>query len=303
MKWKRIAGAFPWRNALLLVVLFASQFLCWRAWITFEIPPLQRHYLPAYYMCTQGMKNPGSRCQFEPLFETASGRKSRFVLPADIVSGKTGDLPLQLSGTALDHGWIGLTKGPLILDDSSAVESFLRGAFYQGRPFWQWAQEPLWSGAIMLLLVLAVASVSFGRALISEWSYLWTVTVGLIWSNGPGWDSTTDRGVINSLIRQVSIRFKARRQSAREFLSSALRKDRGRVVSERTPKTPEKVWGDRPVPPHSTGTVPASQSQWKALPIDRSNVPAKPRYIFPGKDGITVVNYAPGSWDESQWIE
>lgn len=303
MKWQRISGAFPWRNTLLLAVLSASQFLCWRAWITFEISPLQRYYLPAYYMCTRGMKILGSRCQFEPLFETASGRKSRFVLPADVVSGKTGDLPLQLSGTALDHGWTGLTKGPQILDDSSAVESFLREVFYQGRPFWQLAQEPLWSGAIILLLVLAVASVSSGRALISEWGYLWTVTVGLIWSNDPGSDSTTDRGVINSPIGRVSIRFKARRQSAREFLSSALRNGRGREVSERTPKTPEKVWRDRPVPPHSTGTVHAPQSQLKALPIDRSNPPAKPRYIFPGKDGITVVNYAPGSWDESQWIE
>ena len=300
MRSKRISGAFPWRNALLLAILSASQFRCWWSWNTFELSPLERYYLPVYYRCTEGMKHPGIRCQVEPLFETASGRKSRFVLPTDIVSGKTGDLPLELSATALGHGWTGLTKGPLIVDDSSEVESFLREVFYQERPFWQLAQEPLWSGAITLLAVIVVASVCSGRALISEWSRLWMIATESVWSGDSGWDSTMDRGVINSPIGHVLTSLKSLRESGHKFLSLALGNGRGRDVGERTPKTPEKMWCGRPASPHSTGTVLAPQSQLKALPVDRSSVSAKPRYIFPGKDNASLVNHAPRSWDESQ---
>jgi hypothetical protein len=303
VKWRQIPGTFPWRNVLLFAILSASQFLCWWSWNSLELSPLERYYLPAFYRCSESTKHPGSRCQFEPLFEAASGRKSRLVLSADVVPGKTGDLPLQLSGTALDNGWTGLTKGPLILDDSSAVESFLREAFYQGRTFGQLVQEPLWSGAIILLLVLAVASVSFGRILVSEWSDLWIVAAGAIWSSGPGWYSTTDRGLKDSSIGQLLTRLKSLWESGRKFLSSALRNRNGKDVSENTPKKSEKMWKGPLVSSHSTGTVPTPQSQLTALHVDRSNVSTKPRYIFPGKDGASAVNHAPRAWDQSQWID
>lgn len=303
MRWRQIPGAFPWRNALLFAILSASQFLCWWSWNSFELSPLERYYLPAFCRCSESAKHLGSRCQFEPLFEAASGRRSRLVLPPDIVLGKTGKLPIQLSATALNHGWTGLTKGPLILDDSSALESFLREVFYQGRTFGQLVQEPIWSGTIIFLLALVVASVSFGRALVSEWSNLWMVATGAILSSGNGFDLTMDRGHINSSIGQLLTRLKSLWELGRKFLPAALRNGNVKDVSENTPKKTEKMWKGPLVSSHSTSIFPTPQSQLTAVPIDRSNVPTKPRYIFPAKDGVSAVNHAPRAWDQSQWID
>ena len=49
MKLSRIRFAFPWRIALMLGLLPCLPLLGFWAWFQWEVPPLQRYYLAAYW--------------------------------------------------------------------------------------------------------------------------------------------------------------------------------------------------------------------------------------------------------------
>ena len=140
MRWRRLAEAFPWRTAALLAGLVGSLWFLWWTWFAQELSPLERYYWPTYFSSTEGAKHAGARSRIDPLFLTAPGRKSEIALAPDVVRGETGDLPLQLSQSALERGWRGIGKGRPIWDDSAAIEDLLRDDFYAGQGFWRITQ-------------------------------------------------------------------------------------------------------------------------------------------------------------------
>jgi len=172
VRWRRLASAFPrWTTALLGFI--ALQCLCWWAWFAWELRPLERYYLTAYFDSTEeAARRPGARTRIDPLFKAAPGKKRELVLASEVVSGGDENLPLQLSQSALERGWMGIEKGPPIWDDCAAVEDILRDDFYQSRGFWQVAAEPLlYSGAFLLASIISAFFVR--KELRAEWRDLW----------------------------------------------------------------------------------------------------------------------------------
>ena len=144
VRWQRCARSIPRWTTALLAGFITLQCLFWWEWLARELPPLERYYLPAYFHSTEDAKRAGARSRIEPLFKTAPGKKRELVLTPDAVSGGDGNLPLQLSQTALEQGWTGIEKGHQpIWDDSAAVEDFLRDDFYQRQGLWQLTAEPV----------------------------------------------------------------------------------------------------------------------------------------------------------------
>jgi hypothetical protein len=52
MKVSRIWRAFPWRLAGILALIPGLSLLAFWAWYTWQLPPLQRYYLVAYWDST-----------------------------------------------------------------------------------------------------------------------------------------------------------------------------------------------------------------------------------------------------------
>ncbi len=90
----------------LLAGFIALQYLCWWAWFAWELRPLERYYLVVYFHSAENAKRPGIKTRIEPLFKTAPGKKRELVVASDVVSGSSGDLPVQLSQSALEQGWM-----------------------------------------------------------------------------------------------------------------------------------------------------------------------------------------------------
>lgn len=101
MKLLRIRGPFPWRMAVILALVPCLPLLTFWAWFRWELAPLQRYYLAAYWDSTEGAKQPGAQTQIRWLLETAPGRKSRWLIASDVTEGRQSGLPLELSAEAL----------------------------------------------------------------------------------------------------------------------------------------------------------------------------------------------------------
>lgn len=303
MGWRRLAEAFPWRTAALLAAFAASQWFLWWTWFAQELSPLERYYLPTYFLSTEGAKHPGSKSRIEPLFLAAPGRKSEIALAPDVVRGETGNLPLQLSQSAVERGWKGIEKARPISDDSVAIEDFLRQDFYAGRGFWHMAMEPMLDGCAYLLAWIVIAIVFVRQGLAAEWKELWTVLAETGSTSDYRWDTPGDRrGIVpriglswnlpewveNLFFRPV----RTVRQSSRPIDvkrdSEVIRGDIGR---------------DQPLTPVAMPPESALQLRLEAPPINHPKRPAQPRFIFPGRAGIRSANRKPKPWDASQWID
>ena len=112
MKLSRIRFAFPWRIALILALLPCLPLLGFWAWLRWEVPPLQRYYLVAYWHSSEHANQPDAKTQIRWLMETAPGRKRQWLFAPDVTEGSQSDLSLDLSSFALEQGWTGIERTP-----------------------------------------------------------------------------------------------------------------------------------------------------------------------------------------------
>jgi hypothetical protein len=197
--WRRFADAFPWWTAAVLTGLIALQCLSWWMWLSWELSPLERYYLSAYFHSTREAKSLGANTSIDPLFKTASGKKPELLGPSEVASGRDGDLPFHLSQSALEHGWASIAKGRPLRDDSAAVEDFLRNGFYQGRRFREVIAEPVLYSCTSLL-VSVVSALFIRRELVVEWRALWAAVSESESVLDDGWNRPANRTRIRGWI-------------------------------------------------------------------------------------------------------
>jgi hypothetical protein len=282
MQWLRFRAVFPGRIALLLALLPTIPLLIFGAWLRWELQPLERYYLPAYWESSEGAKQPGSTTQIEWLFKAAPGRKSEPVIDVDVTSEGPWSLSLELSSSAYERGWIRLDKSRPEAVDSDELEVFLREDFYGHRSFRQVLAAPLLYACSAPFLVLYVA-LMMKRELGIEWNRLREevseseLTLNL----AETWNQFANR--IRSWIgRRIRIE-KARLQ-------------RGYSAIKTVPNAP---------------VIPGTVQQAEASPLmgekqhlsgSLKETPQR-RFIFPGTASVHDAKEQSKPWDESQWID
>jgi hypothetical protein len=263
--------------------------------------------LPSYFRSTRAAKSPGTKTRLDPLFKTASGRTPELVVAPDVASGRDEDLPLQLSQSALTHGWAGIAKGRPLSDDSAAVEDFLRNDFYQGRRFWQVAAEPVFYSCTSLL-VSVFSALFIRKELAAEWRALWAAVSESESRLDYGWNWPANRIGIRG---RIGLRWEPSIWVGKQRLRAAnpapqtnryidaqtarMNSSGGRRTPTFDPVLPTDSERIQQLDPRRQETVESS--------ANRSKTPVEPRRIFPGKANTRAPHDRPKPWDESQWID
>ncbi|MBB5059916.1 hypothetical protein HDF16_004650 [Granulicella aggregans] len=200
MKLSRIRFAFPWRITLILVLLLCLPLLGFWAWLRWEVPPLKRYYLIAYWHSSEHANQPDAKTQIRWLLETAPGRKRQWLFAPDVTEGSESELPLELSSFALEQGWKGIERTAVESVDSTEVEKLLREDFYDGESFRRLVNEPLLYGVAAWLIVAYLAFVMRGD-IGYEWRQLRRAVTEPQWSSNYGRDWPENREGIVARIR------------------------------------------------------------------------------------------------------
>ena len=164
--------AFPWRTALLMCSLPAMALALFIAWFRWELPPLEGYYLMTYWESSKTAENPESTTQIQWLYKAAPGGKSEPVIRQDVDSDGSGFLPIELSSSARQRGWIQLEQTPIERIKSSELAGFLQEDFYDNRSFRHVIAEPLFSVYIVPFVVLYLV-IMMRREFVAEWSLLY----------------------------------------------------------------------------------------------------------------------------------
>lgn len=301
MRWERFADHFPWRITVLLALLFGLQSLFLWTWLRREVPPLQRYYLWAYFNCTEGAEQANARTRIQWLFKTAPGRTQQVIIEPDVVSGRDGDLPVQLSPSARANGWTGIGKSSPQRVNSAELEGFLREDFYDHRDFWRLVAEPLLDGCV-LLLVPAFPMFVMKEELSLEWSRLRRGVADSASRFDHGWDASANRLRVTEFIRLRKVlwnwfgNLRPRRVSS--FFNTS------RNAGAKLAPTAGIVGGDQaPLSALVLRANSGAKPTVKTLLANPRKMPAKRRSIFPGRAGVRGSNRKPKPWDESQWID
>jgi hypothetical protein len=199
MRLLRIRAPFPWRIAAILALVPCLPMLTSWAWIKWELPPLQRYYLAAYWDSSEGAKRPGAQAQIRWLLETAPGHKSRWLIASDVTEGRQNGLPLELSSEALGQGWTGIEKSPAQSVNSAELEGLLRKYFYDGQSLRQLANEPLLYGVAAWLIIVYLA-LMMREEIGGEWRRLRQTDKEPEWAGDSREDWTANQGGIISRI-------------------------------------------------------------------------------------------------------
>jgi hypothetical protein len=200
MKLSRIRFAFTWRIALILALLLCLPSFGFWAWLRWEVPPLQRYYLIAYWHSSKHADQPGARTQIRWLMETAPGRKRQWLFALDVTKGSQSELPLELSPFAVEQGWTGIERTPVESVDSAELEKLLREDFYDGESFSRLVNEPLVYAVAAWLIVAYLAFVMKGD-IGYEWRQLRRAVAEPQWSSNYGRDWPENRGGLVARIR------------------------------------------------------------------------------------------------------
>ncbi len=321
MRWQRFADHFPWRITVLLALLFGLQSLALWTWFRWEVSPLQRYYLWAYFNCTEGAKQANTQTRIQWLFKTALGRKHQVIIEPDVVSGRDADLPVQLGPSALANGWTGIEKSSPQWDNSAELEEFLREDFYGHRGFWRLVAEPLLDGCVLLVVPVFLVFVMKDE-LALEWSRLRRVVAGPASRFNHAWGSSANRRRITECIRLQWDYWKPV-GNPRPGRANLHLKTSHNAESNPAPIVGD-VGGDQALLPDSvahpdSGAQPADETPSERpseapsggpanRPTGTSSIgtrkkPIKRQSIFPGRAGVRASNLNPKPWDESQWID
>ena len=301
MKLSRIRFAFPWRIALLLALLTCLPLLGFWAWFEWEVPPLQRYYLAAYWHSSETANQPNALTQIRWLMETAPGRKRHWLFAFDVTEGSQNDLPLALSSAAAEQGWTGIERTPAESMDSTELEKLLREDFYDGKTFRQLMNEPLVYG-VATSVVVAYLAFMMRDDIGEEWRQLRREVSEPKWSSEYGDDWPDNRDGIGARIQSRFAQWIDERKIQLIWANFSAAISRRSIPIKSS--NPESLLGSsRSVSKEVQDQVPTARQP--ATPL--ASNPAKPlsqrRTIFPGLSASDAAKLPSEPWDESKWIE
>jgi hypothetical protein len=301
MKLSRIRFAFPWRIALILALLPCLPLLGFWAWLRWEVPPLQRYYLIAYWHSSEHANQPHARTQIQWLMETAPGRKRQWLFALNVTEGSQNDLPLELSSFAVEQGWTGIERTAVESVDSTEVEKLLREDFYDGVSFRRLVNEPLLYGVAAWLIIAYLAFVMKGE-IRYEWRQLRRAVTEPLWSSNYGGDWPENRDGIVSRIRSGFVHWISEQKIQLEWtkFGSAISR---RFGLKKFPNPETLSWSDRPASTQVRGEVPTARQLATSPPSHSPKPPSQRRTIFPGSSPSDAAHSKSKPWDESEWID
>jgi hypothetical protein len=301
MKLSRIRFAFPWRIALILALLPCLPLLGFWAWFEWELPPLQRYYLAAYWQSSETANQQNALTEIRWLMETAPGRKRHWLFAFDVTEGSQNDLPLALSSFAVGQGWTGIERTPVESMDSAELEKLLREDFYGGKTFRQLMNEPLVYG-VVAWVVIAYLAFMVRDEIGEEWRQLRREISEPQWSPDYGDDWPDNRDGIVAGIRSRIVHWidESKIPLIWANFSAAISRRSSPIKSS----NPESLRGSsRAV----SEEVQEEFSTARGLATPLASNFAKPlsqrRTIFPGLSASDAAQSPSEPWDESKWIE
>ena len=301
MKLSRIRFAFPWRMALILALLPCLPLLGFWAWFQWELPPLQRYYLAAYWHSSETANQPNALTQIRWLMETAPGRKRHWLFAFDVTEGSQNDLPLALSSAAAEQGWTGIERTPAESMDSTELEKLLREDFYDGKTFRQLMNEPLVYG-VAAWVVIAYLAFMMRDDIGEEWRQLRREVSEPKWSSDYGDDWPDNRDGIVARIRLRIAHWISEQKTELEWPRF------GPAISRRfglkklpNPETVRR--SDRPASTQVRGEVSTARQLSTPPPSHSPKPPSQRRTIFPGSSPSGAAHSQAEPWDESKWID
>jgi hypothetical protein len=301
MKLSRIRFAFPWRIALILALLPCLPLLGFFAWLRWEVPPLQRYYLIAYWHSSEHVNEPDAKTQIQWLMETAPGRKRQWLFALDVTEVSRNDRPLELSPFAVEQGWTGIERTAVESVDSTEVEKLLREDFYDGESFRRLINEPLLYGVAAWVIVAYLAFVMRGD-IGYEWRQLRRVVTEPQWSSHYGWDQPENRDGIVARIRLRIVHWISEQKTELEWPSFGPAISRGFGLKKLP--NPETLRGsDRPASTQVRGEVSTARQLATPPPSHSPKPPSQRRTIFPRSSASDAAHSQLEPWDESKWVD
>jgi hypothetical protein len=301
MKLSRIWVTFPWRITAILALVPCLPLLAFWAWFRWELPPLQRYYLAAYWDSSEGARQPGAQTQIQWLMATAPGRKRRWCIGSDITGGSQNGLSLKLSSASIEQGWVGIERTSVESMDSAELEGVLRQDFFEGQSFRRLANEPLLYG-VAAWIIVAYLAFMMRSEIGDEWRQLRRAVAEPEWSSNYEEDWFENREGIASRIRsriaywigENNIQLEWPNGRAAISTRSSLKK---------SPNPTSLRGSDRPASTEVQRETSSSQQLVNPLPSNSPKPPAQRRTIFPGSSSSNAAHSQSEPWDESKWID
>ena len=279
MQWGGLSRVFPLRTVLLLCSVPLMAFAIFAAWFRLQLPPLKGFYLMAYWESSTTADNPYNTTEFQWLNKTAPGRKSVPVIPHDVDSNGSGFLvPIGLSRSAREQGWVRLEKTPVETVGSAQLEAFLQSQLYDNLSIGQVLAVPLLYLCFVPFIVLYIA-IWMKQGLVAEW--------------GRFYEELHDYG------------FALNSHSFRKHFQSRIAPWIDRTIAG----TKSRIWRFKSAP-HSASHYTATDEAVRTQIVDDMSPSSTPpsvvlqkHSIFPGASAFSDSNSPPKPWDESQWID
>ena len=145
-------------GALFMTVLLTGLFLYCR--FGFGNSPLQRFYTPMYIRSSVvGAMGATRRDNYRMLMVGARGMSPRLATDADVADGNTPEpgskpIPLALSQSALQQGYVLLYRGPAEAYIDVSLNAYLKSAVYGGDSLFDYYKLPLFFGLLSLMVQL-----------------------------------------------------------------------------------------------------------------------------------------------------
>jgi hypothetical protein len=297
----RVRQAIPWRIALLLSLVVCLPLLAFWGWYRWEVPPLQRYYLAAYWHSSEAAKEPGTQTQVQWLMETAPGRQRHWLFAPDVTEGGNNDVPLQLSSLAVEQGWKGIERTDADSMDSAELEKLLREDFYDGESFRRLVHEPLIYGAVGWVIV-AYLSFMMREDLAYELRRLRRAVGESEWESYTRayWPENRER--IGARIRSRIARLIAQTNGPLKWANlKVVLNRRSKLDNSPNPENPE--YCGRPASTEVKAEVPTARQLPNPLPLRSPEPPSQRRTIFPGSSSSDSAHSQSKPWDESEWID
>jgi hypothetical protein len=301
MKPPRIWGRFPWRMVMILALALSLPLLAFWAWLAWELPPLERFYLRAYWDSSKHASEPEVQTQIQWLYETAPGRKTRFIIGSSVTKGSQNALPMELSSVERKEGWSGIEKGPVLSMPSVDLERFLRDDFYDGRSFHELIAEPLLDCCAGCVVVLYLGFVMRGE-IAEEWGRLYRVSSEPEWEADLSRDRPVNRRGIAARMRARIVQSVCRAKVTYQHSDFATNIER-LYHPLQSSNTPTSHADQAPLPIEVQRRTSRSQSGANQPPSNSAVLPLKGHRIFPGSSSSNTELSQPKPWDESEWID
>lgn len=252
------------------------------AWLRWELPPLERYYLLAYWESSTSAERPDNTTQIEWLYKTAPERKSEPVTSQDVDSNGSGFLPIELSSSARERGWIDLIQSAAQRWNSSELANVLQENFYDSRTFTEVIAEPVCLICVILLIVLCGVIV-MRQELVAEWRRLYE-------------EICDARSAFDSHDLWARMNDRIRRSLSPQFASAWATLSRSESFLRDSPN----CLSNAPTVHSGIGDVLTGGQ------ADQSTCPSmapQPHLIFPRAAASRAGSPLPKPWDESEWIE